>query len=221
MRLQRKAQSWARGFCEELLISQGECMAKGRFNTKGTKDFLVAAVFCAFLCIWAIRDAWFPTKKVLERHPLAIPISFKVSGVVKDIHGQVGDETDGRTVLMSLHDDPYRAKLAEAEAAFEASKVAKDASIQERSEELLKARDNLSFCSLKSGDFTYKTSHGEDKLQGSIAQILVERASHVDAGMPVMVIKPKDTFYLFNQSLAVIMFIGTGVFLVMHRIASK
>ncbi|MBI9020041.1 MAG: hypothetical protein JEZ10_02135 [Verrucomicrobia bacterium] len=47
-------------------------MAKGRFSIKGTKDFLVMAVACGFLCLWSIRDAWFPTKKILEKHPQSV-----------------------------------------------------------------------------------------------------------------------------------------------------
>lgn len=196
-------------------------MAKSRYNIKGTKDFLVMAVFCGFMCVWAIRDAWFPTKKVLERHPLGIPLSFKVDGVLKEIHVKLGDEIGGNKVLATLHDDSYRDKVTEAEAVFEEAKASKDPAVEEKLDVLMDVRADLTACSIKNSDFTYKTSHGVDALQGTVAEILVEPSTHLDAGTPVMMIKPDDTFYLFNKTLSILMFIGTVVSLIFHRIASK
>lgn len=94
-------------------------MAKNRFNIKGTKDFLVAAVFCGFLCLWSIRDAWFPTEKILKRHPREIEVSFKVPGVLKQFDVRPNDAVQGDAVLAVLYDETYRKNVAEAAAAFD------------------------------------------------------------------------------------------------------
>ena len=196
-------------------------MAKGRFNVHGTKDFIVAAVFCGFLCIWSIRDAWFPTEKVLKKHPQEIPVAFTVHGVVKEILVRPGDEIKGKVPLASLYDDVYRAKVAEADAAFEAAKATKGKDINEKLAVLLQARADLEACTVKSTDITWKTTHGEETLRGNVVRILINSATHVDAGTPVLTVNPVDTFYLFNKTLAVLTFVGMLISLVFHRIASR
>ncbi len=196
-------------------------MAKGRLKIQGTKDFLVAAVFCGFLCAWSIRDAWFPTEKVLKKHPLELPVSFKVAGVVKHVAVQPGDEIKGGAVLASLYDEGYRAKVTEAEAAFEAAKLAKDSSVEEKLNVLLDARKDLEACTVKSTDITMKTSHGDDVLRGKVVRILAKPATRVEIGAPVLTVKPVDTFYIFNKTLAAMTFIGMIAALIFHGIASR
>lgn len=196
-------------------------MAKGRFNIQGTKDFLVAAVFCGFLCLWSIRDAWFPTEKVMAKHPHDIPVAFKVSGVLKEIKLNPGDEIAGKTVLATLYDETYRAKVAEAEAAFTAAKDAKDPSAEEKLDALTKARTDLSSCTLENTDIIWKSTHGDEPLRGVVDRILVTTATHVEAGTPVMTVNPNDSFYMFNKTLAVLSFVGMIAFLIFHRIASR
>jgi multidrug resistance efflux pump len=196
-------------------------MAKGRFNIHGTKDFLVMAVFCGFLCIWSIRDAWFPTEKILKKHPREIEVSFKVSGVVKNISVKPGDEIKGETALASLSDEAYRAKVTEAEAVFEAAKTKKDTTVEAKLDSLMKARADLAACTVKNTDFTWKTTHGEEVLRGTICRILVENATHVEVGAPIMTITPVDTFYQFNKTLSVLSFVGLIAALIFHRVASR
>lgn len=195
-------------------------MAKNRFNIKGTKDFLVAAVFCGFLCIWSIRDAWFPTEKVMQKHPREIMVAFQVSGVIKEINIKPGDEIVGKTVLASLYDDTYRAKVAEAEAVFETAKKDKAPDVDDKLELLVKARENLDACAVENTDITWKSTHGEEALRGIITRILADVGTHVDVGTPVLAVKPNDSFYAFNKTLAVLSFIGMIAALVFHRIAS-
>lgn len=196
-------------------------MAKSRFNIHGTKDFMVAAVFCGFLCIWSIRDAWFPTEKVLTKHPREIAVSFKASGVVKHIAIQPGDEIKGSVTLASLYDEAYRAKVAEAEAAFEAAKAAKDPSVEKKLDALMQARADLEACTVENTDITWKSSHGEEPLRGKVARILVNPATHIEAGAPVLTVSPVDTFYMFNKTLALLSFMGMIVSLLFHGIASR
>ncbi len=195
-------------------------MAKGRFNVKGTKDFLVMAVFCAFLCLWSIRDAWFPSKKVLEKHPQSLSVAMEVSGVIKSLPLHPGEEFAGTVVLATIHDDSYREALAMAEAEFEKAKASR-AGVEAALEKVLSAREGLKACTLRNADILIETSHGEDVLQGKVLEHLVQRATHVDAGEPILLVQPKDTFYQFNKSLAIFSFMGLVVALAFHRIASR
>jgi multidrug resistance efflux pump len=195
-------------------------MAKGRFNIKGTKDFLVMAVFCAFLGIWSIRDAWFPAEKVLKKHPPEIAAAFSLSGAVKSIPVQVGQEIAGKVVLASLYDEAHRAAVTEAEAAFEAAKAVKDPSVEEKLNALMTARQALEACEVKNTDITWESSHGKETLRGTVTRILVQPGERVEAGAPVLMVKPVDSFYAFNKTLAVLSLIGVIVALIFHRIAS-
>lgn len=196
-------------------------MGKKRFNIKGTKDFLVVAVFCGFLCAWSIRDAWFPTEKILKKHPREIEVSFTIPGVLKEIPVRVGQEVAGKIVLARLYDESHQAKVAEAGADFEAAKAAKDSSIQEKLDELMKAREDLGACTVETTDVVWTTTHGEETLRGTVVRILAEPATEIKAGEPVLTVKPVDSFYAFNKTLSVLSFIGMIVALIFDRIASR
>jgi multidrug resistance efflux pump len=195
-------------------------MAKSRFNIKGTKDFLVAAVVCAILCLWSIRDGWFPTPKTLKKHPLEIPAAFSVGGVVKEIALRVGDEIHGKVALAVLYDDAFRTKVYEAEAAFNAAKDAKAADTDEKLEALLTARKNLEACTVWNTDILWTGSHGEATLHGEVVSVLARPGDRVESGQPVLLVNPEDTFYLFNKTLSVLMFLGALVSMVFHWVAS-
>ncbi len=179
------------------------------------------AVFCAFLCIWSIRDAWFPTEKVLKKHPPEIPVAFKVSGVVKDIPVKAGQEISGKIRLASLYDDAPRAMVTEAETVFEAARKAKDPLAEEKMNALTKARANLDEYAVENTDITWTSTHGEEVLRGTVTRILVQPGTKIEAGAPVLMVKPVDSFYAFNKTLAVLSLIGVIVALVFHRIASR
>jgi hypothetical protein len=41
-----------------------------RYKVEGTKSYLVGSIFLALLCVWAIRDGWFPSGSKIEMHGL-------------------------------------------------------------------------------------------------------------------------------------------------------
>jgi multidrug resistance efflux pump len=198
-------------------------MAKGRFTKiKGTKDFLVLAVVCGFVCLWAIRDAWFPTEKILKKHPQVFPITVAVSGVVQTIPVEVGDEVKGNEPLITLSAQHYEKAVATAEAAYkEVATTTDKEQIRSKLAALVEAKENLRNTTVTCMDFMLETSHGEDPLHGKVLEILAELATHVDAGQTVMLVEPADTFYAFNKTLSVLSFFGMIVGLFFHRIASK
>lgn len=194
---------------------------KNRFDKiKGTKDFLIMAVACAFLCLWSIRDAWFPTKKILEKHPQSYPVTVAVPGVVQTIPVKVGEEVSGARPLLTLATQAYKEAVDAAEAVYRAATESKPGDLQAELDALLKAKADLRSTTVSCTDFMLETTHGTDPLHGDVLQILVEPATHVDAGQTVMLIKPSDTFYAFNKTLAMLSFAGFIAALIFHRIAS-
>lgn len=201
-------------------------MAKKRFKIKGTKDFLVAAVACLFLCLWAVKDAWLPSAKVLEKHPQSLAVSMEVSGVIKSMPMKVGDDIKGEAILATIYDTSYQTAFDEAAVAFKA--VDKEDAVvkEEKAEALLEARVNLAACTLKNTDVHItlhdldSTLHGEVLEWPENAGPEVRPGMKVEAGQPVLFVRPPDTFYIFNQSLAIITFLGMIISLVFHRLAS-
>lgn len=197
-------------------------MAKNRFNqVKGTKDFLVAGVVCIFICLWSVRDAWFPTEKILKKHPLEFPVTVSVSGVVQDIPVKVGDEVGGDKPLLVLNSGHFDAAVAAAEQAYKDAKESSQDELREKLDLPLAAKEDLKAATVRCEDFMLETTHGNEPLHGKVLEILAEPATEVEAGDTVMLVQPKDTFYVFNQTLAVLMFILSAVFLFFHRVASK
>jgi len=196
-------------------------MAKGRFNIKGTKDFLVAAVACAFFFLWFLRDGWFPPERVLKDHPLEMALSMKVSGVIKSLPVAPGTEVGGPVVLAEIYDGAYKKIASEAEAAFDKARELRDPAVMEKRAAMLEAQANVEACSLRCSDFTQKTSHGEDKLRGKVLAYHVEVSDQIEAGETILTVRPKDGYYLFNQASCILSFIGLLVSLFFHRVASR
>lgn len=197
-------------------------MAQNRLKKiKGTKDFLVLAVACGFICLWSIRDAWFPTEKILKKHPQEFPVTVSVSGVVQTVPVKVGDEVRGSAPLITLSSKHFEEAVTAAEQAYkEAAKTKDSAELEEELAALMQAKENLRNTTVACTDFTLKTTHGEDALHGQVLEIMVESSTYVEAGETVMRIQPADTFYIFNKTLALLSFIIMVMGLFFHRIAS-
>ncbi len=65
-------------------------MARRRYDLEGSNDFLIAAVVLLGLGIWAIKDGWFPSNRVLERHPRQLHVRAPATGVVAEIRVMAG-----------------------------------------------------------------------------------------------------------------------------------
>ena len=102
--------------------------AKRNYTVKGTKDFLVMALICFFLCLWASKDAWFPSSKVREKHPRRVEVAFSVDGAIKEFHVAEGDHVvspkDGNepTLLASLIGATWQKEFDAKKADYAASK---------------------------------------------------------------------------------------------------
>ena len=145
----------------------------------------------------------------------------EVSGVIKSVPVEVGDEITGAVILATIYDSAYQKAFDQAEAAFkDAEKNDVDAA-SEKADLLLQAKADLDACTLRNTDVEI-TLHGLDGvLHGIILERLVYPSSTVNAGDPILLVRPPDTFYAFNQTLAVLTFLGFIVSLIFHRMASQ
>lgn len=65
-------------------------MTMRRYDVKGTNDFLIAAVVLAGLSAWAVKDGWFPSARVLQRHPREIAAVAPTVGTLVEVRAILG-----------------------------------------------------------------------------------------------------------------------------------
>ncbi len=210
---------------------------KRKYNVSGTKDFIVLAGIFFFLCLWAIKDAWYPSDKVLEEHPREIAVAFEIEGIVGKLHVAPGDSGIEEQVLAELRragiqekfdasvktyseakrthshvDESLRTMITKGDSSgkmtqLKADRIEAQTAMDSALKQLTLFRQKL--------DLTELYSSGE----GTVKAILVPAHSQVKADQAVLLIVPDDHFYLFNQSLAIFSFIAFWVFLGIHILA--
>jgi multidrug resistance efflux pump len=156
------------------------------------------------LCLWAMRDAWFPTEKILSKHPQEFPVTVSVSGVIEDIPVKIGEEVSDSTPLIKLHSRRYEEAVTAAKEAYALAKRGNEEQAHSALDSLVMAKEDLSRTTVRGSDFTLKTSHGDEPLHGTVLETMVSPASFVEAGDVVMLVEPADTFYVFNKTLTLL-----------------
>jgi len=194
-------------------------LAKREYNVKGTNDFLILAIIFFFLCIWAVKDAWFPSEKVLKRHPLQVPVAFEVDGTLAQLHVSVGshvvppeEEGGTSTLLATLSSVVQQEQYDNLVEEYKELKTQSPRDATELHEEILRLKAELD------GKKLHCPKLGDEK-GGTVIEILKNKHEMVKAGETVLVIEPKSHFYLFNKSLTVISFVLFWVFLAIHILA--
>lgn len=211
--------------------------AKRKYNIKGTNDFLVLAGIFFFLCLWSIKDAWYPSEKVLKKHPMEVYAAFETAGSVDKVLVSVGDSVSEKQVLATLRRDRMSVEYNEAKKTYTDAKkkhammelASKNASANGASDEgLLEIEKSLSVAekdmsaSLSSVNKLRVAMDASDLRasdKGRVKEVRVFTHTMVEAGETAIVIDPKDHFYLFNKSLAIFSFFAFWVFLAIHILA--
>lgn len=207
---------------------------KRQYNVKGTNDFLILAAIFFFLCIWAVKDAWFPSEKVLKKHPLEVAVAFEAEGTVKGVNVAVGDSVVENQVLAELRSDRITVEYDKVQDAYTESKLERArldnelknltesgasaddaAALQARLNELQEEMDGL-LVTAKELRLKLDSSELKSPSKGNVIEVRIHPHSMVEAGQVAVVIDPKDHFYLFNKSLTVLSFILFWVFLAIH-----
>lgn len=211
--------------------------AKRRYNVKGTNDFLVLAGIFFFLGLWAVKDAWYPSDKVLKKHPLEVNIAFEVHGSVDKVRVEEGDSISENEVLATLRSDRMKVAYEEAKDKHaEARKAYLSAELAYRN-----AQDNNSAAEVVAGlkksmddaqtimdDAEALVVETHDAIgladlkapsKGKVKEILIHSHKLVQPGETAIIIDPTDHFYLFNKSLAIFSFFAFWIFLAIHILA--
>jgi multidrug resistance efflux pump len=210
---------------------------KRRYNIKGTRDFIVLAGIFFFLCLWSIKDAWYPAPKVLEKHPRIVAVSFTTSGSIGEMHVAKGDSVGEKQLLAELRQVKMQEDFETAKLEYAAAKNkhilmavasrnavkngASDDGIAEREQSLANAQAAMDAALEKVTTARARIDSTELRAptKGVVKEVLAGTYGQVEAGETVMLIDPKDHFYLFNKSLAIFSFIAFWVFLGIHIFA--
>ncbi len=196
---------------------------KRKYNVKGAKDFLVLAIIFFFVGLWAIKDAWFPSEKVLKKHPQEVQVSFETSGSIENIFVKVGDVVGKDRVLANFRTDRMLLEYDEAKATYTEkktlfTKMEREAKSPEVQARLIAAQ--VAMDEALAGVTTLRVAIDSSELlspvKGAIKEIQINTHSVVEAGQQVITLDPKDHFYLFNKSLAVFCFFSFLAFLAVH-----
>lgn len=211
--------------------------AKRTYNIKGTNDFLVLGLIFFFLCLWAVKDAWYPSDKVLKKHPRTVVASFESAGSIEKVFLNVDDSVAEEQVIASLRTDKMAVEYEEAKNRFtenknnHAAKVsllknAKTSNASEQEVSDIKEQINMEKKAMDEAlaevtrlRAAMDSSELKSPVKGKILEVKVATHSMVDAGDAVVIIDPKDHFYAFNKSLAIFSFFAFWVFLGIHIFA--
>lgn len=208
--------------------------AKRTYHVRVAKDFIVLAGIFFFLCLWAVRDAWYPSDKVQKKHPRLVEASFETSGSVGSVYVGVDDSIGKGHLLAELRITKMEVEFLSAKKEYTEAK-AKHELIQEALRNAEKSgATSLEISEIKSAEAQSKSvakaalktvggiraridsSELFSPTKGQITEVRVVSYTPVDAGQTVVVINPQDHFYLFNKSLAIFSFIAFWVFLGLH-----
>ncbi len=186
-----------------------------KYKVEGTKDFLYAAIVLFALGAWAIRDGWFPSESVLEKHPRTLPLAFEQGGVVADILVAPDDEVKSGQALVILQRFELESRLAALEKSLKSldepgmddapDGAARRAEARARwTAELAETRAALAQRELRA------------PTNGYVAAVLVERNALVRPKATAVELAVKDHFYAFNKSLAFLSITAALVCLYIH-----
>jgi multidrug resistance efflux pump len=211
--------------------------AKRTYNIKGTKDFLVLSLIFFFLCLWAVKDAWYPSPKVVEKHPMEVAVSFEASGTLGKLYVAAGDSIGENQLLAELGRSKIKMEFDVAKKSYTDTKNkhtlmqialqnaekngATDEGIAEIKEGVVQSKVTMDEALAEVGQIrsVLDASELRASMKGEVKKLLKATHSQVTAGETVLIINPQDHFYLFNKSLAIISFIAFWVFLGLHILA--
>ena len=212
--------------------------AKRTYNVRASKDFLVLAGIFFFLCLWAIKDGWDPSDKVLKKHPRIVEIPFETSGSVGEIYVEVGDSISKDKLLAELlkskMQDDFETSKKEYAVVKEKHSALQDVLIDAKKggsslEELTEIKGSVLVekkamkIALKKVEEARSMLKNADLLSPTEGKVKEVRASFhrpIEKGEVAFIVDPEDHFYLFNKSLAIFSFLAFWTFLAFHLFAT-
>ncbi len=204
--------------------------AKRTYNVRVAKDFIVLAGIFFFLCLWAVKDAWYPSDKVLTKHPRMVEASFETAGTVGSVRVSVGDSVGEDQILAVLLNTKKEVEFNAAKKEYTAAKkqytllqesvhnAENSADLAELQRSVAEAKIVKDSALKKVGKIRAAIDSSEllSPAKGVITEARMAPHSQAKAGQAAFVIDPQDHFYLFNKSLAIFSFLAFWVFLGLH-----
>lgn len=204
-------------------------MARKYKNVQGTNDFLVAAIGLLLLGLWAVKDGWFPSESVKEKHPIMDVAHFEHSGTVEEILAEVGGHISSNSPAVRLQTNMLDAGQEEAEKQLEEVRVElaelerswlEKSNVDEQELNRLKAEKQKKILELKKRIAGIKQKRMRRMLRpdvnGDVEGIHVEVGQKVEEGDPGISVRADDHFYLFNKSLAIGSLLGALICAIIH-----
>lgn len=198
---------------------------KRQYHVKGTNDFIVLAAIFFFLCLWSIKDAWYPSEKVLKKHPREIVVVAEAGGTVEKVNVKEGDPVAEDMVLATLYRDRIAVEFDQAKNSYTEAKqqyaTLSSSSSTADAEEVASAKEAMNQALAKVEELRTALDSLEIKspAKGKIKESYIAGYSLVEAGDHAFLIDPQDHFYLFNKSLAIFSFLLFWVFIAVHILA--
>ena len=208
--------------------------AKRTYKVRVAKDFIVLAGIFFFLCLWAVKDAWYPSDKVLKKHPRLVEVSFETAGSVGQVHAGIGDSVGEGQLLAKLRSTRMEVEFTAVKKEYTEAKdkyalmqeALRDAmengvsaeGITELRNSKTQAKTAMDAALQHVGKIRASIDSAElvAPTKGKIMEVRVVPHGQIVAGQTAFVINPQDHFYLFNQSLAIFSFVSFWVFLGLH-----
>jgi multidrug resistance efflux pump len=209
-------------------------LKKRQYKVKSNKDFLIFGFVFFFLCIWAIKDAWFPSDTVLKKHPREIVSAFEMGGQLAKIHVAEGDFVKEGSVMAELSSTQLETELTEMKAAYsnerksvQVLEVAIKNAVQNGATKnsIADMRNRKLIAEEKMAEFhesvnSLNDTQGKMRLiaekSGTVLDVYLGERIQIAAGESIIKIHPQDNFYVFNKSLAIFSFLACIFFFVFH-----
>ncbi len=205
-------------------------MARKYKNVKGTNDFLVASIALLLLCLWAVRDGWFPTQSILEKHPQTSQTIFESPGRVEEIMREVGSAVSSNTPVVRMstreledNQNQYESRLEELEREISRSEAGIISVDDEDEREAIRSR--IAELEASSRELRRQIAGVRQDIMrnmlrpeysGTVSEIMVSPGQQVDEGDTAFSIDVKGYFYTFNKSLAIGSLIGSIICAILH-----
>jgi multidrug resistance efflux pump len=182
-----------------------------RFKVEATRDYLYYAIALFLLFLWSVRDGWFPSQSVLKKHPLEVVASFQTGGLIEEVLVVPGQSVNEKQTLVRLR----RPDLAPLVRASEDAKARLQAAGNAPPTELRSAAETAARI-LKEARDRAESMDLISPANGIVLAVEVSRLESVPVGGPAVRIRPRDSFFIFNKSLAVLALLGALIFAGMY-----
>jgi len=191
-------------------------------NTKGTNDFLIIAIILGMLCVWAVRDGWFPSRKTREEaHPVRVELAFAEAGRVAELVHEEGASYSASSPLVRLDVSSIQTEIDAVQQEVERIErelAAAEAAQADADEVTRLRRERMEAVQRTSGlrqSIATRTLRAPEKA-GVVLEYMVQVGDLVEPDQAGVAVRPSTYFYTFNKSLALLSFVGAMVCLIVH-----